>query len=273
MTWKSVAIDSQQVERPRRPRVVEGHERVVEDQRRPPVAGHQPDEPEPGDEVDEVERALAERRDGDPVALLRGVDLDVERLVVDPDAPVAAAGHRRQVADHVRLEVAGRGLHRRLLGAVDRGERRREDALAALERGQLLAPGGQPLGLPGDLLGVDGVRLDPGAGVRLVVAGALERALLVADLDLEPLAGARLLGDRPERLEGAGLLLDLERGGVALGSAASRAAPCRRGPRAGPSAGRSGRRAPPRARAGPRPRRGRPARAPRAAPSASPRSP
>ena len=96
-------------------------------------------------------------------------------------------------------------------------QRRREDALAALGRGQLLAPGGQPFGLPGDLFGVDGIRLDPGPGVRLVVAGALERALLVADLDLQALAGTRFLGDRAERLERARLLRDLERRGVALG--------------------------------------------------------
>ena len=74
---------------------------------------------------------------------------------------------------------------------------------------------GQALGLRGDLLGIDVVRLDPGAGVGLVVAGAFEGDLLGLHLDLEPLPGARLLGDRPERLEGAVLLLDLERGGVA----------------------------------------------------------
>ena len=68
----------------------------------------------------------------------------------------------------------------------------------------------------GDLLGIDGVRLDPGARVRLVVAGSLERGLLIPDLDLEALASARLLGDRAERIEGAGLLLDLEGGCVAL---------------------------------------------------------
>ena len=151
-----------------------------------------------------------------PVVLLGGVDLDVERLVVDPDAPVATAGHGREVADHVLLEVARRGLHRRLLGPVDGGEGRREDPLAALRGGQLLAPRGEPLGLAGDLFGVDGVGLDPGAGVGLVVARPFEGALLVADLDLEPLAGAGLLGDRPERLERARLLRDLERSRVAL---------------------------------------------------------
>src|SRR6185369_8503440 len=88
-------------------------------------------------------------------------------------------------------------------------------ALAALERGELLAPAGQPLGLPGDLLGIDRVLLDPSARVRLVVSGALERALLVADLDLQSLAGAWLLGDGPEGVDRARLLLDLEGRGIA----------------------------------------------------------
>ena len=68
----------------------------------------------------------------------------------------------------------------------------------------------------GDLLGVDGVLLDQGAGVRLLVPGGFERALRVPDLHLQALAGAGLLGDRPEPLEGAGLLLDLERRRVPL---------------------------------------------------------
>ena len=185
---------------------------------------------------------------------LRGVDLDVERLVVDPDAAVAAVGRRSRG----RGPCASRGSGSRSSSSPARPRSIASsvavvDALAALERGELLLPGGEPLGLAGDLLGVDGVGLDPGPGVGLVVAGALEGALLVADLDLEPLAGARLLGDRPERLERAGLLLDLERRRVARSARASRAAPCRRALRAAPRAGRSGRRAPPRARAGPRP--------------------
>ena len=138
------------------------------------------------------------------------------RLVVDPDATVSTAGHLGQVADHVALEIAGRGLHRRHLGAIDGLERRVQDPVSALERAELLAPDGQSLRLARDLLGVDRVGLDPGPGVGLVVAGALEGVLLVADLDLQALPGARLLGDRPERLEGAGLLLDLQGGGVAL---------------------------------------------------------
>ncbi len=65
---------AEELEGPRRAGVVERDERVVEDQRRPPVAGHEPDEPDPGDEIDEIERALAERRDVDPVAALRRVE-------------------------------------------------------------------------------------------------------------------------------------------------------------------------------------------------------
>ena len=90
-------------------------------------------------------------------------------------------------------------------------ERRVEHAVPALRgRASCSRQHGQALGLGGDLLGVDAVVLDPGAGVGLVVAGAVERGLLVADLDLEALARAGLLGDRPEGLERAGLLLDLE---------------------------------------------------------------
>src|SRR3954451_4356337 len=54
---------AQQLERPERARVVERHERIVEDERCPAVAGDEPDQPEPGGEEDEVERALAERAD------------------------------------------------------------------------------------------------------------------------------------------------------------------------------------------------------------------
>ena len=77
MTWKSRDIVAEQLERPGRPAVVEGHERVVEDERRAAIAGDEPDEPEAGGQVDEVERALAERPDVDPVALLRRAEPDV----------------------------------------------------------------------------------------------------------------------------------------------------------------------------------------------------
>jgi len=122
----------EQAQGPCRAGVVERDERVVEDERRPSVAGDEPDQPESRHQVDEVEGALAERADRDPVVLLRSVDLDVERLVVDPDPSVPAAGHRREVADHVRLEIPGRGLHGGLFGAIDRLEGRGVDALAAL---------------------------------------------------------------------------------------------------------------------------------------------
>ena len=75
--------------------------------------------------------------------------------------------------------------------------------------------------MAGDRLGVDWVRLDPGPGVRLIVARSLEGRLQVADLHLEPLACPRLAGDRPERVERVGLLLDLEGCSVTLGGSAS----------------------------------------------------
>src|SRR5439155_14864069 len=84
-----------------------------------------------------------------------------------------------------------------------------------LEDGQLLTPRGEALGLTGDLFGIDRVGLDTGTGVGLVIARSFERVLLISDLDLESLAGARLAGDRPERVESARLLFDLEGRGIA----------------------------------------------------------
>src|SRR5262245_16713746 len=206
---------AQQLEGPPGALVVERHERVVEDQRRPAVARHEPDQPDPCHEVDEVERALAERRHVDPVAALRRVNPDVEGLVVDLDAAVAALGHPGDVDDHPPLEIARRGLHRVLLGELDLAERPLVDAGPPLEGRELLAPDRELLDVACDRLGVHGVRLDAGAGVRLVVAGPFERRLQVADLDLQPLPCPRLAGDRPEALESVALLLDLERGSVA----------------------------------------------------------
>ena len=199
-----------------RPGVVEGHEWIVEHERWPAIPGDQPDEAEASHEVDEVDRPLAQGRHRDPVVLGRRMDLDVERLVIDPDPTVATTGGGRKVADHVRFEVAGDRLHGRLFGPVDGREGRLEDALAALESSQLLAPGDQSFGVTGDLLGVDRVGLDPRAGVGFIVAGALQGRLLVAHLDLQALPGARFLGDRSERIERARLLRDLEGGRVAL---------------------------------------------------------
>src|SRR5690349_10623140 len=65
--------------------VVERHERVVQDERRPPVAGHEPDQAEASGQVDDVERALAELRDGHPVIALRREHVDAQVLVVDAD--------------------------------------------------------------------------------------------------------------------------------------------------------------------------------------------
>src|SRR5918993_1022953 len=206
--------------------VVEGHERVVQDQRRPPVAGHEPDQPEPGGEVDDVQRALGQVRDRDPVALLRRVHLDAEVGVVDTDPAVATVGHPRHVLDHPPLQVAGRALHRRLLGRVDLAEGHRVHALAALQDGQLVGPAGEALRQARNLLGIDGVLLHAGARVGLVVASPFLLTLGVVDLDLEPLPGPGLLRDRAERVERRGLLLDLQRRGVAhLGQPLARLVP------------------------------------------------
>ncbi len=75
----------------------------------------------------------------------------------------------------------------------------------------MLGPDRQALDLDGDLLRVDGVVVDPGAGVGFVVACSLQGGLLVAHLDLEALPRTRLLGDRSQRLECVGLLLHVER--------------------------------------------------------------
>ena len=154
---------------------------------------------------------------GDPVVALRRVDLHAEVGVVDADPAIAAAGDPGHVRDHAPLEVARRELHRRLLGGVELRERALVDALPATELAQRLAGRGQVLRGRGHLLGVDRVLLDARPGVGLVVARPVELLLGVRDLDLEALAGSRLLGDRPERLERGRLLLDLERRGVAAG--------------------------------------------------------
>ena len=104
------------------------------------------------------------------------------------------------------------------------------------------------------------VGLDPGAGVRLVVAGALERR--------PPARGPRPRDARGRAAPWRSARAPRARSSSArsrarprrAGRPASTAVPCRRARRAGRRAGRSGRRAPPRGRAGPRPRRGRAAR-------------
>jgi len=57
---------------------------------------------------------------------------------------------------------------------LDGPQRRVVDPCPALEPGELVAPEGELLGAGSDLLGVHGVRLDPGPGIRLVVAGTLQ---------------------------------------------------------------------------------------------------
>src|SRR5204863_2602261 len=97
----------EQVERTPSAVVVEGHERIVEEERRPSITRDEADETEPGGEVHEIQRALAERTDIDPITLLGGVEPDVERPVVDRDPSVTTPGDPRDVADHLLLEKAG----------------------------------------------------------------------------------------------------------------------------------------------------------------------
>jgi len=201
-------------ERPLRPRVVEGHERVVEDEWRTAIPGHEPDEPDPGREVDEIERALAEARDIHPIIPFRREDLDAEVLVVHLDAPVATGGPPLDVGDHPLLEIPRRGPDRRPLGGLEGPERRVVDPGAALHGGELLGPKLGLLGVSRDLLRVRGVLLDPGPGVGLLVTHDAQGAVRVDDFDLEALAGTRLMGDRSQLLESARFLLDLVGRGV-----------------------------------------------------------
>src|SRR3954452_24950562 len=205
---------AEESERTRRSLAVERHEGIVEHERRPAVARHEPHEPEARREVHEIEGPARELADRDPVTTLRREDLDPEVGVVHPHPAVAAFGHPVHVADHPSLEVAGRLLHRGLLGLLDRPERGLEHASPALERHHLLAPHSETLGEPGDILGVDRVVVDARTSVGLGVACLLECLLLFGDLDLETLAGPRLLGDRAQRLERLRLALDLERGRI-----------------------------------------------------------
>ena len=105
------------------------------------------------------------RRDRDPVAALGRVDLDVERLVVDPHAPVAAVGDRGEVADH----VAARGSGSRSSSSPARRARsprasRRRRAGGAGARPAARASRASRSAWRGDLLGVDGVLPRRGRG-------------------------------------------------------------------------------------------------------------
>ncbi len=162
-----------------------------------------------------VDGALAQTGGRDPVVLLRRPDLYVERLIVDADLLVASAGEPPDVAPDLLLEEA-RGLtHRHAFGDVDCLERLLVDADSVAQGGQLIAPGDQPLGLAGHLLGVHGVRVDAGDSRSLVVARPLERRVAIADLGLEPFASAGVAGQWTEGAQRGRLLLDLERGPVA----------------------------------------------------------
>ncbi len=213
MTWKSAARSrSSSSARDARAssRVTNGSSRMIGGRRSPVTSRTRPIRAARYTDVERAPRQLGHRH---PVLALRRVDLHGEVAVVDPDAPVAAARDPLEVGHHAPLEVARGELHRRLLGRVELRLRPLVDPLAAAEGGQALAVHRELLGEARDLLGVDRVLLHAGAGVGLVVAAAVQLPLGVDDLDLQPLSRARLLGDRPERLERRRLLLDLE-GGV-----------------------------------------------------------
>ena len=97
-----------------------------------------------------------------------GEHLERQGLLVHLDAPVAAAGQRRDVAAHVLLQEARRLLHGLLLGGLDRVQRRLVDAQAPLKELLPLLRRGQPLGHAGDRLRVDVVGVHATAGLALL---------------------------------------------------------------------------------------------------------
>ena len=102
----------------RRSFVVEGDERVVEDQRRICRLRHLADDAQARAQVELVERAVRQAAHVDPVIQLRRVDAERQRLLVDLEPPVAAARDALDVAGHALLEEARGLLHRRGLGAL-----------------------------------------------------------------------------------------------------------------------------------------------------------
>ena len=106
----------------------------------------------------------------------------------------------------------------------------RVDPLAALERGQLLRHVASRSARPATSSASTGF-----CSTRARASASSSRARsswrsASRDLDLEPLAGPRLLGDRAERVQRGGLLLDLEGRGVAQVREPVAAARRRRGP-------------------------------------------
>ena len=172
----------------------------------------QADQSDARGQVDLIDRALAELAGRDPVVALRRPDVNVERAIVDLDRPISAAREPGDVPADVLLQEASGLLHRHPLGRLDRRQRRFVDPDPTPQCVQLLAPGGQPLGFAGDLLRVNRVGVHASHGPGLRIACPLESLLPLANLRLQPLPRAGVGGDRPERLEGRGLLLHLERG-------------------------------------------------------------
>ena len=85
-----------------------------------------------------------------------------------------------------------------------------------MQDGELRGPGHVSLREPRDLLGIGRALLHARTRVGLLVPCPVKGALRVDDLDLEALPGVGLLRDRPEGVEGGGLLLDLECGRITL---------------------------------------------------------
>ena len=82
-TWWSRGEVAQQRRGASGPVVIEGHEGVVEDERRPLLLGHLANQAEARREVDLVERAPRQLLHGHPVAGFRGPDPEGEVELVD----------------------------------------------------------------------------------------------------------------------------------------------------------------------------------------------
>ena len=83
MTWKSLRQVLEHLQRALGALGVEGHERIVEEQRRRAGLGHLADDAQARAQVQLVERALRQAADVDPVVQLRRKDAECQRLLVD----------------------------------------------------------------------------------------------------------------------------------------------------------------------------------------------
>src|SRR5256885_2109291 len=81
-------------------------DRITEEGGGPAITRDGADGPEPRGEVQEIQRARAERPAIAPTPLLGGGEPDVERSVVARDPPVTTSRDPCDVADHLLLEEA-----------------------------------------------------------------------------------------------------------------------------------------------------------------------